>query len=72
MRKSPKKRTNASAKAAAPKDTRSAKTSARQVRAEPSLDEIRQRAYEIYVRRGGAPGKDVDDWIAAERELRGA
>ncbi len=33
-------------------------------------DEIAQRAYEIYVRRGGAPGNPMDDWIEAERQLR--
>ena len=31
--------------------------------------EIRARAYEIYVERGGQPGHDVDDWIQAEREI---
>jgi hypothetical protein len=41
-------------------------------RREPTAEEIRQRAYEIYVRRGGAPGRDIDDWAAAERELRGS
>jgi hypothetical protein len=33
-------------------------------------EEIRRRAYEIYEARGGAPGSDVDDWCAAEREVR--
>jgi hypothetical protein len=46
--------------------------SAPSARREPTADEIRQRAYEIYVRRGGAPGRDIDDWAAAERELRGS
>ena len=41
-------------------------------RREPTAEEIRQRAYDIYIRRGGAPGRAVDDWIAAERELRGS
>jgi hypothetical protein len=31
--------------------------------------EIRDRAYEIYVQRGGQPGYEVDDWLQAEREL---
>jgi hypothetical protein len=35
-------------------------------------EEIRRRAYEIYEARGGAPGSDVDDWCAAEREIRGS
>ena len=35
----------------------------------PVLDEIRIRAYEIYMERGGQPGHDLNDWIQAEREL---
>ena len=31
--------------------------------------EIRNRAYEIYLQRGGQPGDEVDDWLQAEREL---
>jgi hypothetical protein len=32
-------------------------------------EEIRLRAYEIYLERGQQPGSDVDDWLQAEREL---
>ena len=32
-------------------------------------DEIRRRAYEIYLERGGQPGGEIDDWLQAEREL---
>jgi len=36
-------------------------------------EEIRRRAYEIYLERGEQPGHDLDDWLQAERELeRGA
>jgi hypothetical protein len=35
----------------------------------PRLEEIRIRAYEIYIERGGQPGYDLDDWLQAEREL---
>jgi hypothetical protein len=35
-----------------------------------SLMEIRQRAYEIYLSRNGAPGDAVADWLEAESELR--
>jgi hypothetical protein len=39
----------------------------------PVTDEdVRRRAYEFYEARGDAPGSDFDDWVAAERELRGA
>ena len=31
--------------------------------------EIRRRAYEIYLERGEQPGHDLDDWLQAEREL---
>ena len=31
--------------------------------------EIRARAYEIYLQRGGQPGDEVEDWLQAEREL---
>lgn len=35
----------------------------------PSPEEIRIRAHEIYMERGGEPGHDLDDWLKAEREL---
>lgn len=35
----------------------------------PTEAEIRARAYEIYQRRGGDHGRDVDDWLQAEKEL---
>jgi hypothetical protein len=34
-----------------------------------SDEEIRRRAYEIYLERGEQPGRDLDDWLQAEREL---
>jgi len=34
-----------------------------------SEHKIRQRAYEIYLERGGTGGSDYDDWIQAEQEL---
>ena len=33
-------------------------------------DEIRRRAYELYVQRGSTPGSEAEDWLAAEREVR--
>jgi hypothetical protein len=36
----------------------------------PSHEEIRQRAYEIYLERNGDPGDELDDWLRAERELQ--
>lgn len=31
--------------------------------------EIRNRAYEIYLQRGAEPGDEAQDWFQAEREL---
>jgi hypothetical protein len=36
----------------------------------PTPEDIRVRAYEIYLARGAQPGREVDDWTQAERELR--
>jgi Protein of unknown function (DUF2934) len=36
----------------------------------PTSDEIRMRAFQIYLDRGTAQGSDLDDWLQAERELR--
>jgi hypothetical protein len=34
--------------------------------------DIAQRAYKLYVQRGSEDGHDIiDDWLQAERELRG-
>jgi len=36
----------------------------------PTSEEIRQRAFEIYIERGRIHGSDLDDWMRAERELQ--
>jgi hypothetical protein len=36
---------------------------------ELSKEDIAQRAYELYLERGGEPGNDVEDWVRAEKEL---
>jgi Protein of unknown function (DUF2934) len=33
------------------------------------LSRIARRAHEIYEARGGHDGKDLDDWLRAEREV---
>ena len=33
-------------------------------------DEIRRRAYELYLQRGTAPGSEAEDWLTAEREVK--
>jgi len=32
-------------------------------------EEVRRRAYEIYLEGGEQPGCELDDWLQAEREL---
>jgi hypothetical protein len=32
-------------------------------------EEIGNRAYEIYLQRGGQPGYELEDWLQAEREF---
>ena len=36
----------------------------------PSIEEIRDRAYAIYLARGAAQGRDLQDWLEAEHELK--
>ena len=36
----------------------------------PPLDLIRRRAYELFAQRGYEHGRHLDDWLAAERELK--
>ena len=33
-------------------------------------DRCAQRAYELYLARGRQDGRDLEDWLTAERELR--
>jgi hypothetical protein len=35
----------------------------------PTHEEIEFRAYRMYLERGGEHGRDVEDWLLAEREL---
>ena len=35
-------------------------------------DAIAQRAYELYLARGGEDGHHLEDWLQAERELQDA
>ena len=38
-------------------------------RREPSEGEIAQRAYKLNLKRGGEQGREVEDWVKAEKEL---
>ncbi len=35
----------------------------------PADEEIAQRAYELYLARGGKDGHDLEDWLEARRQL---
>jgi hypothetical protein len=35
----------------------------------PAYEAIAVRAFEMYLERGGAHGRDIEDWLAAEAEL---
>jgi hypothetical protein len=35
----------------------------------PSQEQIQQRAYELFVKRGCECGRELEDWLAAEKEL---
>ena len=41
-------------------------------RATVTNSDIARRAYELYEQRGGEHGRDLDDWLIAEHELRDA
>ena len=42
-----------------------------QVENSATIEEIRCRAYQIYLERGGQHGRDLDDWLQAKREFEG-
>ena len=42
----------------------------RRMRPRLPRDVVAQRAYELYLQRGGEHGRDMDDWFNAECELR--
>ncbi len=56
--------------AAVPVRTGEIASPAERVEATPNDDEIARRAYQLYEARGGGHGRDVEDWLQAERELR--
>lgn len=40
--------------------------------APPTIEQIRQRAYELYLEGGRQNGKEVEYWLQAEAELNGS
>ena len=55
-------------------DERPPREQVRSAATEPPDEESRiaRRAYELYLERGGSHGQDWEDWLAAEREIRGS
>ena len=68
----PKVRARQSSPPSTPKQplTRPAAAGTTDLSAVISDDEVRNHAYQLYERRGGAEGKAVDDWLTAEAHLR--
>lgn len=33
--------------------------------------DVRERAYQLFLARGAEPGRELEDWLQAERELKG-
>ena len=44
---------------------------AEETRDDPVEEQIRIRAYELYLQRGTEPSDDLSNWLQAEREYRG-
>jgi len=54
----------------AKKTTGKNKNESPQVNLHQFLDEVKKRAYEIFLERGSAHGNDLNDWIKAESEIK--
>jgi len=52
------------------KVARKTKTGSPKVNLQQFLDEVKKRAYEIFLERGSAHGNDLADWIKAESEIK--
>jgi hypothetical protein len=59
------KSTHSTTPVAARKTRSTSKKSARQ----PTEQQIRERAYQIFLAEGARPGSDLDNWLRAEQEL---
>ena len=38
----------------------------------PAYEAVQYRAYELYLQRGATGGSELEDWLAAEKELASA
>jgi hypothetical protein len=64
-------RTTSKTSVTAPAPRTAARTASAKGSARPSSDEIAKRAFEIWEASGRPPGRDVENWLQAEAELRG-
>jgi hypothetical protein len=53
-----------------PEDVSQSENRSESMSSSPSEEDIRMRAYQRYLERGGGHGMDFEDWLEAERELR--
>jgi hypothetical protein len=67
----PTKRISSEKKTTAPKRTRAPRKTASKTALEITSDAIAARAYQLFQARGYDHGHDLEDWLAAEAELRG-
>jgi Protein of unknown function (DUF2934) len=54
-----------------PSPTKTTSISGRTAAEADREEQIRLRAYELYLARGGEDGHDVEDWLEAEAEITG-
>lgn len=64
------KRSAVSSQSVPPDRSRTGAPSTRPPHVTVNDDAIARRAYELYERRGGRHGHDLDDWIQAEADIR--
>ncbi|MGH7228499.1 MAG: DUF2934 domain-containing protein [Nitrospiraceae bacterium] len=69
---SPRKRTASSTNKSSARGGRGTQLTAAPREAEELEARIAKRAYELYEQRGGQDGYALEDWLQAEREIRGA
>jgi Protein of unknown function (DUF2934) len=67
---SPRKRSTSKKPAAGAAEARKPNGSSAPTDVDPTEDDIRLRAYQRYLERGGEHGADFDDWLEAEKDLR--
>ena len=53
-----------------PRRPRTTKKAVGATQAAPTFDQIAERAYHRFVERGCVPGHELEDWLAAEAELK--